>query len=609
MCTVAFGALAWAGWRGARLALPDCACGLERFVAACTLALVLALSSVAVWAWLTALSATTLLVTLVSAALVLGVWERGRAPACPRSPEAPGVAAWVAIALAASTLLLSAISAYFLPVWQWDSLGYHLPFVYFVLQAGGYAGLPPLVPYLSTYPHGVEHVFLLMRALLPNDDLIDVGQIPLGIVGAAATAGVARRLGAPPFQALVAGACWLALPAVFLQLPSNYVDVGVAAYFLLVAFWVLTPTPAVRPLLLGAVALGLFLGAKPSAPLPVAFLGLVLAARLKTIAGWAHVGLAGGIVLVLGGWSYLDNFLATGNPVWPINVDFGPLHLPGNRVVGKLVAAGAAAPRPQGGLLARLWTSWTTLHGPPAFDMRLGGLGPAFLFFALPGTLVWAWQRARAAGGLLLIVLVLMFAALAHPEPSTARFILAFPALCLACATAAVARARHNVSQGVLVLACVFAGWGLLRALPGLTPGVEPSLWDMARLPPDTRRNAIGPDGSPARWRHLTQGLTSEHVIAFDEALTLPGLLWNEGLTNRVLPLRAELDASQVLALMQAKKVSHLVAGGELAAGQVVREHPHLFEPLFSCGSDPCHVYRVRTWQREHDPGSAPKHD
>lgn len=77
--------------------------------------------------------------------------------------------------------------------------------------------------------------------------------------------------GATPALAALAGAAWLTLPSVFLQLPTDSVDLGTAAT------------------LLGA-----------------AFLTLVFGAQM-----------------------YVEMWLRHGNPVWPVVVKLGPLTLPG----------------------------------------------------------------------------------------------------------------------------------------------------------------------------------------------------------------------------------------------------------------------------------------
>ena len=56
----------------------------------------------------------------------------------PVDPASSGVAAF---ALAVVTL-----AAYLLPVWQWDALGYHLPYVNFALQRGTFADIPSTSP-------------------------------------------------------------------------------------------------------------------------------------------------------------------------------------------------------------------------------------------------------------------------------------------------------------------------------------------------------------------------------------------------------------------------------------------------------------------------------
>ena len=117
------------------------------------------------------------------------------------------------LAIAAGAVAIATLAAYLLPVWQWDALGYHLPFVNFALQRGTFADIPVDVPYLSTYPHVVEFVFSAWRALLPDDRLVELAHLPFGVLGAMAIALIAYRQGARADTAVVAGAVWLTLPA------------------------------------------------------------------------------------------------------------------------------------------------------------------------------------------------------------------------------------------------------------------------------------------------------------------------------------------------------------------------------------------------------------
>src|SRR6476619_7465432 len=261
------------------------------------------------------------------------------------------------------------LAAYLLPVWQWDALGYHLPYVNFALQRGTFADIPVDVAYVSTYPHVVEDVFIAWRALIPDDRLVELAHLPFGLVGATAVGVIAYRQGARA-SAVAAGAAWLTLPALLLTA---------------IAF-VLSSVDCTR-VILAAIALGMFLGSKPSAPLAamLVFAALAVAAWRS---GLRTIGIAAVVVLLLGGESYLTNLVRQGNPVWPVRIDLGPIHLPGRFSISDLLASGAGAPRAHGSLAMRVFDSWTTIWpAVPAFDMRVGGLG-ILILMALPFALI-----------------------------------------------------------------------------------------------------------------------------------------------------------------------------------------------------------------------------
>jgi hypothetical protein len=63
-----------------------------------------------------------------------------------------GVETLPVLLVAAAAVVIAVVAAYYLPIWQWDALGYHLPYVNFALQRGTFADLPADVAYISTYP-------------------------------------------------------------------------------------------------------------------------------------------------------------------------------------------------------------------------------------------------------------------------------------------------------------------------------------------------------------------------------------------------------------------------------------------------------------------------
>ncbi len=551
----------------------------EQVAAACVFGMTLVHASVGLLGEAGVLSAPSLVCLLMISAAAL-VWAtRKQSPA--RLLAAVSRDALPATLLLVGTLVAAVITARLLPVWQWDAFGYHLPFVNFVLQQGGFAQVPEDLRYISTYPHNIELGMIWLRAMLPDDRLVDLAQIPYGLAGALLTSAIARQLGATRALAALAGAAWLTLPAVFLQLPTNYVDVGTAAA-LLGALFFLVLSPITEPgLITGGLALGIFLGSKPSAPLAAVFLGavaLVRAVRAGELRGLFIAALA---TLVFGAQMYVVMWVRHGNPVWPVAVHLGPITLPGESSVDDLLAAGSALPRASGGLIERMSVSWLAIDTNPVFDMKLGGLGVLFLV-ALP-LAVLGMIRRRA------LPLVLALAAtLLSPDPSMPRYVLAFPALVIAIAAAEFElRARHVVTAAVLVLVALQLG----HAWPGLV-GDGPRWESFFALNDEERRVAIGPQGRPTdyppAWAHVATG----ESVAFDADFEFPGLLWSPDLRYPVYAVPRRSSATEFSQWLSEHRV-RLLAVGTANQGVLERE-PDKWQRLFDCRSAACAVYLRR---------------
>ena len=555
--------------RAAWLVLPSGSRG-ERLAGAAVLAMAMVHASVGVLGTFGALT-TNALLGLFACLAVAGLAVTVDAPGDRWWQTLPQL--WPAALLVVPALLIVVIAARLLPVWQWDSIGYHLPFVNFVIQSGGFAGVPKDVRFISTYPHDIELGMVALRLMLPDDRLVDLAQVPYGVAGAALTAALARSLGATSRLSGLAGALWLTLPCVFLQLPTNYVDVGTAAALLGAIFFLVARPPSWRSTLLGGLALGLFLGSKPSAPLAAVALGAVAfvrCVRAKELRAFAVLAV---VATVFGAEMYLVMFARHGNPVWPIAIRLGPFTLPGLHPVEELLAAGAALPSASGTMLERLVVSWVAITSPPVFDMKVGGLGLPFLL-ALPLALAALVRRREA----LLVVAVAI--CLLSPEPSMARYVLAFGALVLVLAVSQLSSLKR---QGWAVAAMVIAGAvQLWLSWPGLT-GDGPPLETYWSLSDDARRVAVGPQGRPTDYPPLWDAVPRGASIAFDEDFEFPGLLWSPTLSSPVHALPAEADA----AFLEQHRVRVLAIGPR---------HRHLARPdrwrlRFSCRAADCAVY------------------
>lgn len=486
-----------------------------------------------------------------------------------------------------AALGLAVAAAGYMPIWAWDATGYHLPLVNYLVQTGSSAAVPVDMPYLSTYPRNAELLFALMRLALPDDTWIDAGQIPLAVVGAGTIAALASRWGARPAPAVAAGALWLAVPGVFLQLPSGYVDVCVATFVLVAVYWILSPaSPA--SITLAGVAIGVHLGSKPSAPLASLLLFALLVARARRAGRGRWVLAAAAAAFVLGAPDYVVNLWRFGNPLWPVAIEIGPIRLPGRETVGDLLSSGAAAPRVEGALWWRIWRSWTSFRAVPAFDMRLGGFGSLAVLIAIPGALV----AIRRTPDRIAVVLVLI-ASLLGPDPATARFILAFPALCLALTAAAASRLRGPSFVAGVMLATVIAALDLRHATPGLA-GEGPPLHRYPSMSSEERLRAVGPAGRPDRWIELRRSLAPGEAIAFDASFDTSYLLWRRGLQNRVVFVSEAASPREVLSLLLRERVRYIVAEPGSAAGALVTDRTRCFRRLFDCRAQPCAVFEVQ---------------
>jgi len=491
-----------------------------------------------------------------------------------------GAPIWIPVAIAALALSWAVTSAVLLPVWQWDSLGYHLPFVNFVLQGGGKAELPPDVPYLSTYPRNVELLFALYRSALSTDQLVDLAHLPFGLLAALCTYGIAQKVGAARPYALLAALGWISLPAVFLQLPTNYIDVATGAFFLLAAYHLIGEIRS-RDLWLAGAAIGLFLGTKPSAPPQAALLAVLLLFRSwrkkELVLGISAVLLSG----MLGLEAYLEQLVRHHNPVWPAIVKLGPIELPGTISVHELLSSGAGAQKVHGALPIRVLKSWTSFDSMPLFDMRVGGISP--LFWAALLCLFWALRKGTAHHKA--AWLALLSIAFFTPDPAVARYVLPIPALVLALAGTAFAESKPAVAC-VSAVVSLLTAYNYHYAAPGLV-GEGPPLARYITMGQKRREGEVGANGPTHEFVAARDRLAPGEVAVYDRALWLPYLMWRSDLRNRVVRIPDSSPNDYLDSLVAEPKVRLIAAGKDQRIWPIVSQNPERFEKLFEC-REPC---------------------
>jgi hypothetical protein len=563
--------------------------GADRAVGGAVLVAALVISTVRLLGAVHWLTGPALLASWVVVAFALASFTRPAPGVVPiREIVTRATAPLLAAALAA--VGAAALAAMWLPVWQWDALGYHLPYVNFALVARSLDGVPGDMPYVSTYPHNIELLMIALRAMLPDDRLVDLAQIPAALMGAVAVAGIARRSGAARAPSLAAGAAWIVVPAVFLQMPTNYVDVASAALLLAAIYFVLSiadasPSMVRRSLVLGGLALALYLGSKPNAPLSAA----VVAALLFWVGVRAREHSAALVALALvglGGETFLANALRYGNPVWPVEVHLGPIFLHGTTSMRHLLDSGAAAPHLHGSLPSRIIRSWTALTSPPVFDMRIGGFGPLVLAAAPAAVLTLLRRRDGVAWGALVATAI-------APDPAVARYVLALPGLLLAFAAPRASAIPARWRPWLGALAGCLGMTQIVYAWPGLT-GEGPPLGAYARMSEPERARAVGADGPPTPFMVARTRVGPGETFAFDQSLELPYLAWESDLRYRAVWIPVALQTSrEVDDFLESEHVRVVAVDEDSPTGKWLAQNGR-FLKLFQCKSAPCSVFARR---------------
>jgi hypothetical protein len=344
-------------------------------------------------------------------------------------------------------------------------------------------------PSPAFYPLGSELVAWSLVAPLGDDFLARWLQLPYLAALLVAAAAVGRRVGlgtaAASLSALLLLTVHRLFPVLFL---SGGNDLVYAAYLVAAVDALLAlgrRRSAGHALYLGT-ALGLAFGTKYLAlvqglPLLVAVLVLPLLAGRKNGAGVAATGvgrshaaalaLTGVAMAVTGGYTYLRNLVTTGNPVFPLPLDLGPLHLPGWHEVTLAVRRH---------LPIFALDPWHFL----AVDGTLWG--PLFRFTLLPAALLAPWVpvwRLRPGWRLRAFVLTLPalhfagFVERVHDHRDV-RYLFAAAALAAVAfgVLAEAARQRHPR------LAAVARGAPVLAAFPFFVPGDGMALLPRALL-------------------------------------------------------------------------------------------------------------------------------
>ncbi|MDD5506080.1 MAG: hypothetical protein PHR73_04940 [Candidatus Omnitrophica bacterium] len=229
------------------------------------------------------------------------------------------------------------------PPFGWDSLNYHFTFAVEWLKHHN-LDIPIVVsdnPCPSYFPINASLIYLWLIYPFKSVFLADLGQLPFFIMVFVAMYSISRKLGLDPEKSLFASFLFLITPNYFRQLSIAYVDVMVCAWFLMALnfLFILYEKKDFKYTLLFSLSVGMLIGTKSVGLIYSAVLILFFIYAVFTRHESRIISLAGIFTLVagaisLGGYAYLQNFVETGNPLYPVVYKlFGKILFPG--VLGK----------------------------------------------------------------------------------------------------------------------------------------------------------------------------------------------------------------------------------------------------------------------------------
>jgi hypothetical protein len=575
-----------------------------------------------------ALTPTT--VGLASAVLFLGIFARlvrGRsvrayAGECARAfrelalipvealREAVRARSLVAVALlyTGAILIASIPFTVFAPNETYDGFLYHEPIVGFALQNHGFAivPLPPIqaVQAANGYPH-VSETLNLWFVVFTDKTLIE---LPSGLAAPAmmlAAYALVRRYG--DRLTAVGWACVLfLLPQVWSQLCQELVDIQVAFFALVAIYFATRPVVRVRDAWWASLGLALLVGSKGSGLVMVPPIALLTYGRLLVLHGRARraaalaCALGGGLVVAaVGVTAPLRNWLAFGNPIWPVTYE--------NRAFG--IRWSGLQPLAEQVVDAPLRVMLDIAHAVPVggmHDVIARGYGYAFIWVLLPvgcaalvvglaaAVLEWARLRERSdASNLGMVLVLLVVGAVTAPTLAgqNARYNTHLVACLMAAATwllagRAWARAREGVLAACVVLSIIplywMGGWGWYWVS---TEHPE----DVLRHPLESRKELARPSFDLLAAKRNAELLPGDWVV-FSQDVAFVGALWNFELSNRVKYVKYDSSA-QFVADAEAMSPRWIAVGKDGDARKAI-EQTRRWERVGEIISDGEVVYR-----------------
>ncbi len=338
----------------------------------------------------------------------------------------------------------------------WDCLNYHFVFPVEGIHHGNLQ--TPIIinddPAPTYYPLNGSFWYFWLMIPFQSAFFANIGQIPFFIMTFFMIFAIARAYGLNRAYSLLPAILFILIPNVFKHYKLAYVDMMVAAYFVTSAYFLLRLSERYKrgEVIAFALSTGLLIGTKTIA-LPYSIL-LIIPFALVSLMHVKKGGLklcvaACMIIFLLSAFSYIRNWIQTGNPLYPLQISFF------NKVFWKGVLDSVtyrAHFTPKDYALSKL-----LFHE---------GLGAQTILFILPAALcafpVWFMKRTVKRDwmkGYLLALPILIFAVYRFIVPlANTRYL--YPCLALGIVAAMVTLRMLTIPQRIVTIIatlCIFA--------------------------------------------------------------------------------------------------------------------------------------------------------
>lgn len=264
------------------------------------------------------------------------------------------------------------------PPFGWDCLNYHFSFPVAWMKHGDLRIMTTIAddPSPPYYPINANLLFLWLIMPLKNVFLADLGQAPFFILAFLSIYNICKKLGVNRELSFYSAGLFLITPNVFKQLEIAYVDVALAALFLAGLNFLASLCKKFNAgdFFAFSICFGLFIGIKTSAVIYGIFLPLLLTVIL--LKNLKQIGISrlitylllfSLITAILGGFSYIRNFIITGNALYPAEI----------KILGKKIFHGGMP-------FSTYRDKWTSQDYNLSKLLFHEGMGIQFLVFMVP---------------------------------------------------------------------------------------------------------------------------------------------------------------------------------------------------------------------------------